>query len=123
MGSKDGNLLIACDDNYRGSEQRRCATVFVYERLVYIQDRNGNYMVAGINGPGNSINFRLIESGPNMGDLLTSAGRLPIELRPEIGGITGEYEPNNFVFYSYSIHNTECVLSLIVSVISKLIVN
>ena len=46
-------LLIACDDNYRNSEQRRCAAVFVYERLDYIQDPNGNYMVTGINGPGN----------------------------------------------------------------------
>ena len=47
-------VMIACDDDYKDSDKTRCALVFVYDMLDYIQNSEGEFLHAGVNAPGNS---------------------------------------------------------------------
>ncbi|XP_075252420.1 uncharacterized protein LOC142344543 [Convolutriloba macropyga] len=91
-------IILACDNSYKQSGRQRCAVVFVYLQLNYIQNTNGQYMRAGINNGNSTISFELIGLGPGMGDLLTSQGVFRYELKGEFGSVIGEYDPENFRF-------------------------
>ena len=52
--------MIACDDDYKDSDKTRCALVFVYDMLDYIQNSEGDFLHAGVNAPDNSISFNFL---------------------------------------------------------------
>ncbi|XP_075251827.1 uncharacterized protein LOC142344178 [Convolutriloba macropyga] len=86
--------MIACDDDYKDSDKTRCALVFVYDMLDYIQNSEGEFLHAGVNAPG--INFLLVEPGAQMGELLTSQRTMIYELKSDEGSNIVEYDPDNF---------------------------
>ncbi|XP_075264430.1 uncharacterized protein LOC142356394 [Convolutriloba macropyga] len=47
-------VILVCDGAYRGFNEQRCACVFVYFVLNYIQNSAGEYMKTGINDANNS---------------------------------------------------------------------